>query len=325
MLALYELFRRAGLRGPSTQRLVQHDPERVPISRRRDYRSHGLLGSHVERRAHDPTGLRIDSFVQFGDHAKIHEHHPARALHQHIGRLEVAVDDAPGVHGVEGFGELRERHPHALQQHHLGDIRPRIGRGQIVVPGGDPEPVVIDVAAYRTLNVPQAGAGRVARGTARRTFGDRPERTRDDARRVRVWVDTAEIGHQVHTVDDLHGQEPLVALGDQFVELDDISVRQPGQGSKLALESIHPRSLRPAQLLERHLHAALAIVDRVDHAHPSLAEGTNPLEALGHKGQVSHRRHGSEPRGQTPPGLRRAELAIDLANSWIRPGRSHPS
>jgi hypothetical protein len=110
----------AGERRPVIPGLVQRDAERELIGARVDRQAEVLLGRHVARRAHDRAGPgqghvqlevlppdragRADPprlVVDGGDQAEVGDPDPAIVADQHVVGLEVAVDQAGVVRGLQ--------------------------------------------------------------------------------------------------------------------------------------------------------------------------------------------------------------------------------
>jgi hypothetical protein len=99
------------------EHLEEQDPERPEVRASVDVRPIGLLRAHVRRRSHQ-AGRDRARLLQVLAHPEVeHLDDLARALRlavqEHVGRLEVAVDDAPGVgdleRGSDGDGDLDRR------------------------------------------------------------------------------------------------------------------------------------------------------------------------------------------------------------------------
>ncbi len=110
------------------------------------------LGSQVAGRTKEPTGDRQAGVVGEPGQAEVDEHRRA-PLEQHVGGLDVAVQDTDGVHGEHGFGEAGREEAEVvtveeallldvLVQREPGDVARRHERG--LAPGvgvddlGDP-------------------------------------------------------------------------------------------------------------------------------------------------------------------------------------------
>ncbi len=72
-------------------------------------------------------------------------------------------------------------------------------------------------------------------------------------------------------VDELHGEEPKLAVGNQVVEGHQIGVGNIGQGAELLLEAEQRRGVRPLHRLERDSSVASAVVSLVDDSHAAAA------------------------------------------------------
>ena len=94
-------------RRPARQALVQDRPQRIDVRRRPDVRdlAAGLLRGHVARRAHDRAGRRQARFVQLLGQAEVRDLGRAVLRQQHVGRLQVAVNDPLLVGRLHGPGQ----------------------------------------------------------------------------------------------------------------------------------------------------------------------------------------------------------------------------
>ncbi|MCY1008945.1 hypothetical protein OV079_25985 [Nannocystis pusilla] len=127
------------------------------------------------------------------------------------------------------------------------------------------------------LDVAVDEAGRVRRRQAARRLG---EHRRDLAPAPTLLREPCPKGH---AGDELHGDEHLVAVEADLVDLDHVRVRQLGQRLGLAQQPILPARVRLAvaalQQLDRDLAVELRIVGRVDHSHRPGAEAAEQREA----------------------------------------------
>ena len=86
-------------------------------------------------------------------------------------------------------------------------------------------------------------------------------------------------------LDELHGEKPLVAVGDELPERDEVAVVDVLQRAKLALEAQQglravPARAQALQGLEGDARVALAVEGLEDHAHAPLAQRAQQLEAV---------------------------------------------
>src|SRR5206468_4058684 len=81
------------------EQLVEDGAQRVDVGGGADVlvASLGLLGGHVGRGAEDLAGVVEAVVVQLLGQAEVGDHRQAVGGQQHVGRLQVAVDDAAGV------------------------------------------------------------------------------------------------------------------------------------------------------------------------------------------------------------------------------------
>ncbi len=101
-------------RGATGQKLVQDRPQRIDIRNRGQLLGFalGLLGRHVAGRSHDRAGAGVAVLrIQLLGQAEVGHLGQIFLGQQHVGRLEVAVDD---------FQRMRVRHGPAHLLHHLG-------------------------------------------------------------------------------------------------------------------------------------------------------------------------------------------------------------
>ncbi len=93
-------------RDDSGQHLVRDRCERIPVSRGSDLVSHHLFGGHVGGRAGRNTGHRLErgALHQLGQ-SEIGEDGRVVLLEEHVGRLDVPMDDPEPVCVVEARGD----------------------------------------------------------------------------------------------------------------------------------------------------------------------------------------------------------------------------
>ncbi len=171
------------------------------------------------------------------------------------------MDPLGRVQGEQPAREVRHRaaEPLLVAIHRLdgGRIRTRQGR-------------------FGTLGLEPRALRRVER---RRQTCLRRRRERACFGRLERAVPRTYPAEEAHPVEELHREEPLVALADQLAEAHQVRVMEPFDRPKLPLESREPVGREIAQRLERDPRVALAIDRLVDDPHPALAEGSNDLEA----------------------------------------------
>ena len=194
--------RRPGLdRVDARQRLVQQQPERVEVGALVDRAAGGLLGRHVRERADDVPGQRERLLArQVGD-AEVRQLGGAAARaravgHDHVLRLDVAVDHAALVGVVERVGE-REPDPQHVAVRELArrlELRQRAPLDQL----GDQVAAAVLLAGVEQRHdrvVVQPGDGaRLALGALRRrpVAGDDLDRDGTSQELVVARVDGAE-------------------------------------------------------------------------------------------------------------------------------------
>ncbi len=93
------------------QRLEQDHAEGPDVDARRDEAAGELLGSHVGRGPGAPPGLECRPPAQVAREPEVHDGGLVAAQH-HVGRLEVAVDDAAVVGGLHAVGQRRPERAH---------------------------------------------------------------------------------------------------------------------------------------------------------------------------------------------------------------------
>ena len=173
----------------------------------------------------------------------------------HIGRLEVAVQAAGPMQRAKRARQLACRRGYARE---LAQGAPAGSARR-----GEPARAWRDGVAGE-----QAGLGAVDFAVAARGVGARA-------------VLGAHEREEVHAVDQLHREEPLVAGADQLVQRRQVRVREVGQQAKLALEAIERPRLDLGQRLERDLDVAHAIERLIDDAHAAGAQPALDQESSG--------------------------------------------
>ena len=109
--------RRGEERGPAREQGVGHGGEREDVGAAVHVLDAGLLGGRVERGPDELAGGRETwRALQAGD-AEVHDLRLARRQHDHVGRLDVAVNDAVAVGVVEGARDLRDDAHHDRPGH----------------------------------------------------------------------------------------------------------------------------------------------------------------------------------------------------------------
>src|SRR5687768_6520157 len=82
-------------------------------------------------------------------------------------------------------------------------------------------------------------------------------------------------------MDQLHGKEPVQAVGEQLVESDQIRVGDIGKSPELPLEAVQVRPLRMTQELQSDADRAFAIEGFVHDPEATLPQLANQLEPVG--------------------------------------------
>ena len=97
-------------RRPARERLEQRHAERVEVGGEPDRRAGDLLGRHVRERADEAAGLRLAEVDEVGA-AEVAELGVAGDVEEDVGRLDVAVDDAALVRGVQRRQQVERQPP----------------------------------------------------------------------------------------------------------------------------------------------------------------------------------------------------------------------
>jgi hypothetical protein len=111
---------------------------------------------------------------------------------------------------------------------------------------------------------------------------------------------------EAHALDVLHGDEPLVVVGHELVEGDEVVVGDAGGRTELVLEAVEAAGLERAERLEGDAAAAFAVEGGVDDAHaagPELADqvvAAEPPRKAVRRGVMRVLR--AAPRGVLHPG-----------------------
>ena len=82
----------------------------------------------------------------------------------------------------------------------------------------------------------------------------------------------ANVCQEVDAFDQLHGEEPTLAVGNQVVEGHQVGVGNVGQGAKFLLEAKQRHGVRPLDGLERDSLVAFAVIGLVDDSHAAAAQ-----------------------------------------------------
>ena len=102
--------RRLALEGaPAGEELVGDDGQRVAVACGRRLVALRLLGGEVAGRSeHGPRRSHAGRLVDDARDPEVDDLEPVGAVEEEVRRLDVSMDDAVAVRGVEGFGRLRE-------------------------------------------------------------------------------------------------------------------------------------------------------------------------------------------------------------------------
>ena len=141
----HDFYRAAQERQPPGQRLVEHHTHAVPVAGRRDLHARRLLRRHVGGRSQRVPlgGLSQLLATQVGNQPEVEEYDPAPRRHQHVRRLDVAVQLARVVYRRDPPSELQESVPEAPpigRRERLGSL----GRPEAAGLRGDRRPAALD-------------------------------------------------------------------------------------------------------------------------------------------------------------------------------------
>ena len=129
-------------------------------------------------------------------------------------------------------------------------------------------------------------AGRVQRLESERELAERVaqpidvaiERRRFPAGRARRPADPAA---EIDALDQLHGEEPAVLIGNQLVEGDQVRVGDVGEGAKLVLEPVEPGGIESLQRLQGDFAPMGEVPGAIHHPHRPRADPRHDLETSG--------------------------------------------
>ena len=190
---------RALERAPAREALIEDDAHAVPVRGRAHVVGRGLLGGHVRHGA-DQRGLELRHRRVEHD-AEVEQHDAPVARDEDVRRLDVAVDLAGEVHGVNRLRELKE----CCAQARL-------------------------VECARALLCARRFLGRRARVLAGRA------RARDLVCPRAVGL-AADMREQVHPVDELHREEPGVPIAHEVAEAHEVRVADVLERAKFVLQA----------------------------------------------------------------------------------------
>src|SRR4051812_762635 len=97
----------------------------------------------------------------------------------------------------------------------------------------------------------------------------------------RAGTHCAQRRDKIEAVDELHGEKPGTALGNEFVERYEVGVRQAGEGTEFVLESVKRDRLHLLQGLQSDGRAAVPVDRFVDDPHSSFADLPQDFKAVG--------------------------------------------
>src|SRR6185436_20710001 len=90
-----------------------------------------------------------------------------------------------------------------------------------------------------------------------------------------------DVGEEVHAVDELHREEPLLAVGRELEQRAQVRMRDVRERPKLLLEAVEGLRRHAAQRLQRNEAVALAVVRLVDDSESARAEAAVEGETVG--------------------------------------------
>src|SRR5687767_14170717 len=91
-------------------------------------------------------------------------------------------------------------------------------------------------------------------------------------------------------LDELHGEEPMILIRAELVQLHEVWMGDIGERSEFALEPVQRLGCDVLQTLQRYRDAFHAIVHLVDHAEAARSEQALDAEAIGpSKGRGNNR------------------------------------
>src|SRR5882757_5509086 len=92
----------------SGEKLVEDDSERKDVGALVDFGGESLLGRHVLHGSDDVAGLGEAVVIDGAGKAEVHNENAAAGFTHDVLRLEVAMDDADGMCGLESFCNLTD-------------------------------------------------------------------------------------------------------------------------------------------------------------------------------------------------------------------------
>ncbi len=246
------------------EELVEHHPDRVEIRGRPDLARRRLLRRHVRGGTDDDVSGRAMIRRGFRDEPEVEHDDPSGPRDEDVRRLDVAMHL---VHRVER-GQPFEQLPERVAELHLVERRNRCGRCEL---GGGTvfSPAPVDEPALRGALV-EVRADRAREGRSRRAVAD--------------------VAHEVHAVEKLHREKPLIVFEEELVERDEVRVDEPLQRPELALEAGKRVAVEAVQRLQRDGGAPVGVVRFVDDPHPPFAEAAPDREARGLRSVHGRRR-----------------------------------
>ena len=242
------------------ERLVDHHAHRVPVAgRSQGHVARGLLRRHVLRGPDDESVARLVGRSDVVREAEVEEHDALLRGHHDVRGLDVAVQLAGPVQGVETANQPHETGAKA----HLVAARARARSCRLPARGD------------RAERAGRRGEGHRGGRPGRDRVGDR-----EAGRRQRLSRGDARLAVAVEVLadDELHGEEGHPAVAHEIVEVDEVRVAEVRQRAKLALEPVEVLAIAGLERLQRDAVASMPVLRLVDDAHSALAEPANQLE-----------------------------------------------
>ena len=259
----HHLHEAPGERPLTSQGLEKHDSEAVPVGGLAERPARSLLGRHVRRSAdYRDASLRARE-GEVGDHAEVEENDPSFARDEDVRRLDVAMELAGGVESLDPADRLSECLTKPVEMERRGRDR-----------SGTDRP--LQAQRHESASLGAACRRPRARGRKRRRHGPGGDTGLAAIRKRRP----AHVFEKADPVDQLHGEEPLVLAGEEFVQTDEVRVREIREGAKLPLQPEERLDVPVAEGLERDDRVSLAVECLVHDAEAAGAEAALDLKTL---------------------------------------------
>ncbi len=242
----------------SHEGLVEHHAHAVPVRGGRRTVLEALLGRHVPRRADHLSHLAevlVARARELRRHAEIEEHDAALGSHEHVRRLDVAMQLSVRVQRVDPLDELPEGRAQAIEVRRGGPSRPACVAARV---GGC---LMNARLRLRGQHLPRRQAGRAVL----------------DSRRPRLEY----VRQKVRAVHELHRKEDAIDVAcHKLVQAHQVRMMHAGERPKLVLEEIERLRPEVEERLERDVLSPLPVTTLVDRSHPAPTDAAHDLEAL---------------------------------------------